>query len=61
LLEYNRVNPYEWEKVKVLDRKFFVSNVSGIIKDEIEKYNKKYGITRKRFFGIRKKKSGYEG
>lgn len=50
LLEYNRINPYEWENVKILDREFYVSNVPGIIKDEVEKYNKKYGISRRKLF-----------
>lgn len=55
LLEYNMVNPYEWEKVKLLDKNFLVSNVPRIIKDELEKYNKKYVFNRKKTFGFKKK------
>jgi len=47
LLEYNKVNLFEWEKVKIMDTKFFASNVPGIIKSALEDYNRKEGITRK--------------
>jgi len=53
LLDYNKINPYEWENVIIFDKNFFVSNVPRIIKDEVEKYNKKNGFYRKKLFGNR--------
>jgi predicted nucleotidyltransferase component of viral defense system len=50
LAECNKVNPYEWEKVNIIDKKFFVSNVPGIIKEELSKYNKKHGIGKRKLF-----------
>jgi predicted nucleotidyltransferase component of viral defense system len=47
LMNYNKVNPYEWQSVNILDKYFFVSNVPGIIKDNIEKYNKKNGFKKR--------------
>ena len=44
LTEFNKVNPYEWEIVKVYDKNFYISNIPRIIKEELEKYNKKIGI-----------------
>ena len=56
LAEFIKVNPYEWETVKVHDRKFYISNVPGIIKNELERYNKKIGMGKNN----KKKKNGYD-
>jgi len=53
LLEYNKVNPYEWEKVNILDKKFFVSNVPSIIKSHLEEYNRAHKIGIRKIFPLK--------
>lgn len=45
LLDVNKVNPYEWEKVNMLRNDILISEVPGIIKDAIKEYNKKNKFT----------------
>jgi len=54
LLDVNKVNPYEWQKVKMIRNDILVSEVPRIIKNAIEKYNKKNKFTFKESF-IKKK------
>jgi len=56
LAEVNHVNPYDWEKIKMLKTDIFISNVPSIIKEELLNYNKKNGIGKKSFFHIFRRK-----
>jgi len=55
LAEVNRVNPYDWDKVKMIKNDIFISDIPAIMKDELLKYNRKYGIGKKSFFSLFKK------
>ena len=48
LSEIRLVNPYTWQQVKMLKNDIFISNIPGILDEEIKNYNKKYGIGIKR-------------
>ena len=52
LAEVNRVNPYDWQKVKMIKEDLFISDVPSIIKEELLKYNRKNGIGKKSLFGF---------
>ena len=56
LAEVNRVNPYDWQKVKMLKNDLFVSDVPSIIKNELLRYNKNHGIGKKSLFDFFRKK-----
>ena len=45
LLNVDRVNPYSWEKIQMLKKDIYVSDVRGYIKDAVENYNKKNKFT----------------
>ena len=45
LLDVNKINPYEWQEVEMMKNDIFISNIPGIIKDSINEYNKKQGLT----------------
>jgi hypothetical protein len=44
LSESNLVNPYEWEKIKMIKNDFFISDVGDILASEIKTYNKIHKI-----------------
>jgi predicted nucleotidyltransferase component of viral defense system len=52
LAEVNRVNPYDWQKVKMVKNDLFASDVPAIIKEELLKHNKKSGIGKRGLFGF---------
>jgi predicted nucleotidyltransferase component of viral defense system len=58
LAEVNYVNPYDWQKVKMIKDDLFVSDVPSIIKAELLKYNTKHGIGRKSLLDFFKVKRG---
>jgi len=55
LAEVNHVNPYDWQKVKMIKDDLFISDVPFIIKEELLKYNRKYGIGKKSLFDLFRK------
>ena len=56
LTETARINPYDWEKVKMLKNDIFISDIPKILKDELLSYNEKKNIQSKKtlFQKIRK-------
>jgi hypothetical protein len=59
LTESNKVNPYEWEKIKMMRKNIYLSDINGILKEEILNYNKENNIQqkRKRLCVFRKKRN----
>jgi predicted nucleotidyltransferase component of viral defense system len=56
LAEVNRVNPYHWEKIKMIKKDIYLSDVPKIIRMEIIKYNEKHEITKRRFGFFKRKR-----
>lgn len=54
LLDVNRVNPYEWEKVTMLRTEILISEVPRVIKNAIEDYNLKNNCTVKKWFKFKR-------
>ena len=55
LLDVNRVNPYTWSNIKMFRNDILISEIPRIFEIEIKKYNEKFGIGKKSFFGGLKK------
>jgi predicted nucleotidyltransferase component of viral defense system len=55
LLDTASVNPYSWQTVKMYKNDIYISNIPNIFKDEVSKYNQKYGIGKKSIFSFFKK------
>jgi hypothetical protein len=56
LCDTGKLNPYNWQKVKMISNKIYVSDVPSIIKEEVVKYNKDNDIGKDRFSFFKKRR-----
>jgi hypothetical protein len=61
LTESARVNPYEWETVKMIKNEIFVSDVPRILSNEVLKYNSENKIAKNVFKILKDKFIGSKG
>jgi hypothetical protein len=54
LAESAGVNPYEWEKVRMIKNDIFLSDIPRILKDEILEYNRANNINPKKLFSFKR-------